>query len=180
MKKCVFLDRDGTINVEKDYLHKIEDFEWEYRAKEAIKIIKNKGYIVIVVTNQSGVARGYYDEEAVKKLHKYMNEELKVCQSEIDAFYYCPHHKDGVGKYKKNCDCRKPELGMFEEAFKEFDIDLGKSYIVGDKRSDLIAGQRLKMSSVLVETGHGLIEKEKLDFKVRIYKNLYDFAKDLV
>lgn len=179
MKKCVFLDRDGTINVEKNYLHKAEDFEWEYKAKEAIKAIKDKGYIVIVVTNQSGIARGYYDEKAVEKLHEYMNEELKKIDSKIDAFYYCPHHPKGIGDYGKECDCRKPELGMFNKAHRDFKIDFKNSYMVGDKQSDLLAAKRLKMKPVLVETGHGLSEKDKIEFDVDVYKNLYEFVENL-
>ncbi|MEG0729906.1 MAG: HAD family hydrolase [Cetobacterium sp.] len=113
MKKTIFLDRDGTINVEKNYLHKIEDFEFENRAIEALKILSDLGYQLIVVTNQSGIARGYYGEEDLEKLNNYMMEELKKNGVEITACYFCPHHLEkGVGRYKVECECRKPNPGM--------------------------------------------------------------------
>lgn len=180
MKKCIFLDRDGNINVEKEYLHKIEDFEFEIGAKEAIKIFKELGYLVVVVTNQSGIARGYYGEDDVENLHSYINNELGKIGAEVDAFYYCPHHPTkGIGEYLKDCACRKPELGMFELARKSLDIDYRDSIIVGDKMSDVEAGLRLGMRPVLVRTGHGLEEEKKGYFDFETYDSLYQFAEKL-
>ena len=179
MKKCIFLDRDGTINVEKDYLHKVKDFEWEEKAKEAIKILKEKGFMVVVVTNQSGVGRGYYGEKDVEKLHEYMDEELDKIGTAVDGYYFCPHHPKGVGEYKKKCNCRKPNTGMFEQAKIDFDIDFEQSYMVGDKRSDLSAANRLQIKAILVETGYGEKEKNNIDFDFKIYKNLFEFAESL-
>ena len=180
MKKCVFLDRDGNINVEKEYLHKIEEFEFIDRAKEAIKIFNDLGYLVVVVTNQSGVARGYYDEESVRELHKHLEAEVKKIGGHIDGFYYCPHHAEkGIGKYKQKCNCRKPEPGMFLQAKADLDIDFSKSIMVGDKLSDVEAGKNLGMRSILVKTGHGMKELNDKEITGEIFETLYDFAKKL-
>lgn len=177
VKKCIFLDRDGNINVEVDYLHKPEDFKFIDGVEKAIKIFNNLGYLVIVVTNQSGVARGYYNEEDVLKLHEHINGELKKTGGKVDGYYYCPHHPNGVEvKYRKKCLCRKPELGMFLEAKKDFDIDFEHSFIVGDKLSDIESGLRLGMESVLVRSGHGKEEEKKLYSKTLVFDSLYDFA----
>ncbi len=155
-RRAVFLDRDGTINVEKDYLHKIEDFEFIPGAPEAIKRLKDAGFLVIVVSNQSGIGRGYFDEHAVDKLHRYVQSELVGYNTSIDAFYFCPHHPEkGVGNYKINCDCRKGEPGMLLQAAKEYDIDLQKSFMIGDKLADIEAGQRAGCQVLLVLTGYG-------------------------
>ncbi|MCK5780172.1 MAG: D-glycero-beta-D-manno-heptose 1,7-bisphosphate 7-phosphatase [Psychrilyobacter sp.] len=177
MKKCVFLDRDGNINVEVDYLHKVEDFKFIEGAIDAIKIFKELGYLVVVVTNQSGVARGYYDESSVLELHNHLQNEVKLIGGDIDGFYYCPHHPEkGIGSYKKKCDCRKPEPGMFYSAKRDLNIDFSKSIMVGDKISDVKGGMNLGMRSILVKTGHGMDEVSKLNFQCEIYDSLYDFA----
>jgi len=180
MKKCIFLDRDGNINVEKDYLYKIEEFEFIDGAKEAIKIFNNLGYLVVVVTNQSGIGRGYYSEDDVKVLHDYLKKEVNKIGGDIDAFYFCPHHpQKGIGKYKLECDCRKPNSGMFLDAKKDLNINFLSSIVVGDKISDVKAGENLGMRSILVKTGHGLKEKQKLNNTCEIYETLYEFAKQL-
>ena len=155
-KRAVFLDRDGTINVEKDYLYKIEDFEFIPGAPEAIKKLKDAGFLVIVVSNQSGVARGYYDEHAVETLHRHIQDELAVFGTSVDAFYFCPHHPDkGIGAYRVDCDCRKGSPGMLLQAAEEHDVDLQQSYMVGDKLADIEAGQRAGCVPILVLTGYG-------------------------
>lgn len=177
MRKCIFLDRDGNINVEVDYLYKKEDFKFIEGAERAIKIFNELGYLVVVVTNQSGIARGYYREEDVKNLHVYINEELSKIGARIDAYYYCPHHpKEGVDMYRKKCRCRKPELGMFLNAKKDYNIDFENSIIIGDKLSDVEAGIKLGMKSILVRSGHGTKEEKKIYSKVEIFDSLYDFA----
>jgi D-glycero-D-manno-heptose 1,7-bisphosphate phosphatase len=161
-RRAVFLDRDGTINVEKDYLHKIEDFEFIPGAPEAIKQLKDAGFLVIVVSNQSGVARGFFSEEDVYKLHQYLQLELRVYGTSIDAFYFCPHHPEkGLRAYKIECDCRKGSPGMLLQAAREYDIDLQKSFMVGDKLADIEAGERAGCKSILVLTGYG----ERVSFK---------------
>lgn len=177
MRKCIFLDRDGNINVEKDYLYRVEDFEFEPGALEAIKIFKELKYLVVVVTNQSGVARGYYTEEDVQNLHRYLGEKSKEAGGSIDAFYYCPHHPEkGIGEYNKECNCRKPGPGMFLEAQKELDVDFEKSIVVGDKMSDVKSGENLGMRGILVRTGHGEKEETKAGVTTEVYDSLYDFA----
>lgn len=152
MKKAIFLDRDGTINIEKDYLYKIADFEFIDGMPSAIQRWNKLGFLVIVVTNQSGIARGYYKEKDVEILHMYINEELSKYNAHIDKFYYCPHHPtEGKGKYLKNCNCRKPKTGLLERAIEENDIDISKSYLFGDKNSDLEAGKKLGIESFLVD-----------------------------
>lgn len=177
MEKIIFLDRDGTINVEVDYLYKKEDFKFEDNADKAIKIFNDLGYKVIVVTNQSGIARGYYREEDLRKLHEHIDEELRKIGAKVSAYYYCPHHPEAtLEEYQIDCQCRKPNLGMFLEAKKDFNISFENAIIVGDKVSDLESGVRLGMRTVLVETGHGLEEVSKIYFKTEIFKNLYEFA----
>ena len=155
-QRAVFLDRDGTINVEKEYLHKVEDFEFIPGAPEAIKRLKDAGLLVIVVSNQSGIARGYFDEQAVETLHQYIQSELADYGTSIDAFYFCPHHPEkGLGPYKVACDCRKGNPGMLLQAAREHDIDLQRSFMVGDKLADIEAGERAGCQSLLVLTGYG-------------------------
>lgn len=155
-KKTVFLDRDGTINIEKNYLYKPEEFEFIKNAPEAIKLLKDHGYQVIVVTNQAGVARGYYTEEDVKHLHTYINEQLRKWDTSIDAFYYCPHHPTaGIGKYRVECNCRKPKTGMFEQACRDFEVDKEHSWMIGDNKGDIEAGKNFGLKTILVRTGYG-------------------------
>ena len=177
-KPAVFLDRDGTINVDKHYLHKIEDFEFLPGALEAIKSLKNAGYLIIVVSNQSGIARGYFDEAAVDRLHEHIQQELKRYGTAIDAFYYCPHHPDkGRGEYKVACDCRKGAAGMLLQAAEEHNIDLGNSFMVGDKLADIEAGAKAGCTSILVLTGYGDSEKLKPGLsKIMQCENLYEAA----
>ena len=154
----VFLDRDGTINEEVNYLHRPEDLRLIGGAAEAIRLLNESGYRVIVVTNQAGVARGYYTEEDVKRLHCYMNVLLGREGAHVDAFYYCPHHPEyGIGIYKRTCRCRKPDIGMFEQAEADLPgkIDRSRSYMIGDKLLDTQAGKRFGVCGILVGTGYG-------------------------
>jgi D-glycero-D-manno-heptose 1,7-bisphosphate phosphatase len=135
MNRALFLDRDGVINVEINYLHKVDDFQFIEGIFELCKKYQNKGYIIIVVTNQSGIARGYYSEEDFNYLTSWMIKEFAKEGVNIKKVYSCPHHPEISG----TCSCRKPEPGMFLEAQKEFDIDLKNSILVGDKESDIEA-----------------------------------------
>ena len=180
MKKAIFLDRDGTINVEKDYIYKSEDLVFEEGSIEALKTFKNLGYILIVVSNQSGIARGYFTEEDLNIFNNNMNEILKKNGVEITEFYCCPHHPDGIGEYKKVCECRKPDNKMIEDAIKKYNIDREKSYMIGDKTSDIGAGLKSNLKTVLVKTGYGLKDMEKVDKnETLIYENLKDFSEIL-
>lgn len=180
MKKAIFLDRDGTINVEKDYIYKSEDLIFEEGTIEALKTFKNLGYILIVVSNQSGIARGYFTEEDLNIFNNNMNKILKKNGVEITEFYCCPHHPDGIGEYKKVCECRKPNNKMIEDAIKKYNIDREKSYMIGDKTSDIGAGLKSNLKTVLVKTGYGLKDMEKVDKnETLICENLKDFSEIL-
>ena len=180
MKKTIFLDRDGTINVEKDYIYKSEDLIFEEGTIEALKTFKNLGYILIVVSNQSGIARGYFTEEDLNIFNNNMNEILKKNGVEITEFYCCPHHPDGIGEYKKVCECRKPNNKMIEDAIKKYNIDREKSYMIGDKTSDIGAGLKSNLKTVLVKPGYGLKDMEKVDKnETLICENLKDFSEIL-
>ena len=180
MKKAIFLDRDGTINVEKDYIYKSEDLVFEEGSIEALKTFKNLGYILIVVSNQSGIARGYFTEADLNIFNNNMNEILKKNGVEITEFYCCPHHPDGIGKYKKICECRKPNNKMIEDAIEKYNIDRAKSYMIGDKISDIGAGLKSNLKTVLVKTGYGLKDMEKIDKnETLICENLKDFSEIL-
>ena len=136
MKRALFLDRDGVINIEKDYLYKIEDFQFIDGIFDLCKYFQNLEYLIFVVTNQSGIARGLYSENDFNKLTNWMKKEFLKHNIKISKVYYCPHHPDITGK----CSCRKPNPGMLLQAQKEFDIDLENSIMIGDKERDILAG----------------------------------------
>lgn len=174
-EKIVFLDRDGTLNEEVEYLHRPEDLVLLPGVVEALRLLKTRGFKLVVVTNQAGVARGYYGEEEVACLHEYMNRLLAQENASVDHFFYCPHHPvHGVGSYKKDCHCRKPETGMFEMAEQFYDVDKAHSYMVGDKLLDVEAGRRYGVRSILVGTGYGSgIAQEIPQGKDRDYYDCY-------
>lgn len=156
LRRAVFLDRDGTINVEANYLIHKEDFAFIPGVPQAIKSLKQAGYLVIVVTNQSGVARGYFSEAQVHELHLYIQQQLATIGTAIDGFYICPHHPtSGTGEYTGECECRKGKPGMLLQAAADFGIDLKASYMIGDKAADLEAGIAAGCRSLLVLTGYG-------------------------
>lgn len=162
-RRAVFLDRDGTINVEKDYLHRVEDFAFIEGAPQAIKRLNDAGFLVIVVTNQSGIARGFFGAEDVDRLHEHIRLQLKAVGAKVDGFYVCPHHPtEGEEFFRKDCDCRKGRPGMLLQAAEAFDIDLGSSWIVGDKTADIEAGLRAGCRPILVQTGYGAAEQSRL------------------
>ncbi len=137
MNRAVFLDRDGTINIDKGYMYKIEDVEFLPGAIEALRMLQEAGYLLIIITNQSGIARGYYTEKDFEELNDYMKAELMTQGVKISGVYYCPHLPNGeVERYRKVCTCRKPATGLFERAVQDFDIDLSASYAIGDKERD--------------------------------------------
>ncbi len=179
MNKVIFLDRDGTINKEVNYLYKTDEFEFIDGAIEAIKTFHELGFKVIVITNQAGVARGYYEEKDVQTLHNYLDKVLQEHNTFIDAYYYCPHHPEGtVEKYSGKCNCRKPEIGMIEQAKMDYDIDLITSIIIGDKESDILTGKNAGIGkTVLVKSGHPIDQGKTVADE--IYDNLYSFSRKL-
>ena len=136
MAKAIFLDRDGVINEDFGYVHRIENFHFMPGVFEALRHFKALGYKLILITNQSGIGRGYYSEEDFQKLTNWMQERLEKEGVRLDAIYYCPHHP------QQGCDCRKPEPGMITQAAKEHGIDLTNSWMIGDKPSDIEAANR--------------------------------------
>jgi len=139
-RPAAFLDRDGVLNVDHGYVHKPEQLEWVKGAPEAVRLLNDAGYYVIVITNQSGIARGYFDDSALKSFHAHMQEKLAAQGAHIDAFYYCPHHPEGVIKsLAVRCHCRKPSPGLLEQAASEWPIDLSASFLIGDKDDDMTA-----------------------------------------
>lgn len=137
INKAVFLDRDGTINEDRHYLYRIEDFVFLPGIVEALRLLQEVGFLLIVVTNQSGIGRGYYTEADFQKLNAWMLEELKRQGVTLTATYYCPHLPDAkISRYRKDCDCRKPRTGLFMQAVQELRIDLARSYAIGDKLRD--------------------------------------------
>lgn len=143
MQKAVFLDRDGVINIDKKYVYKIEDFEFCRGVFEALHHFQSLGYKLIIVTNQSGIGRGYYSEEELQKLTQWMREALLHVNINIDAVYYCPHAPE------ENCACRKPKSGMLEEAIRTFNIDVKDSWMIGDKRSDIEAAYSVGIENTI-------------------------------
>ena len=137
LKPAAFLDRDGVINKDKGYLYKIQEFEWVEGSKQAIKFLNDKNFHVSVVSNQSGIARGYYSEKDVKKLHEYINVELKKIGAQIDDFFISPYHPDIKKKFRNLSHLRKPNTGMLELAFKNWQVDKKNSFLIGDKYSDI-------------------------------------------
>jgi len=152
LKPAAFLDRDGVLNADTGYVHKPEDFRWIDGAIDTIKLLNEKGYLTIVVTNQSGVARGHYPEQAVIDLHAWMNTQLGAQGARIDAFYFCPHHPEGtIAAYRQRCHCRKPAPGMLLRACAQWPIDKAGSFLVGDKESDLKAATAAGIKAYLFD-----------------------------
>lgn len=166
MNKALFLDRDGVINKEKNYLYKIEDFEFIDGVFETCKYFQDNGFLIIIITNQAGIARDKYTEDDYQILTDWMIKEFEKKDIKISKVYHCPHHPDFSG----NCECRKPNPGMILQAQRDFDIDLSQSILVGDKNSDIEAAINagIKMN-YLVETGHKIDENR---MNVNVLANL--------
>ena len=156
VNSAIFLDRDGTINEEMGYINHLDRFRLFEFSAEAIRRFNEMDYRVIVITNQSGVARGYFTEELLQQVHHTMIDRLNAKGARIDAVYYCPHHPDeGSGAYRINCDCRKPRPGMIHKACEEWSIDLESSYMIGDRYKDVVFAKQLQMKAGFVLTGYG-------------------------
>lgn len=154
MNKAVFLDRDGTINVDKGYVYKVEDFEFEKGAIEGLKVLQHSGYQLIIITGQSGIGRGYYLEDDYHKFMEHMYQQLAKHNVRISGEYFCPHHPEkGIGRYEVDCECRKPKTRMLEKAVQDHHIDLPDSWVIGDKTDDIEMGRRAGCRTILVKTG---------------------------
>ena len=170
MKRAIFLDRDGVINKDIDYAHKIKDIIFIEGIFDAIKFFKHNDFLVIIITNQAGLARKLYSLNDYLSTTKWMIKQFEDNGCLIDEIYYCPHHPDYTGP----CNCRKPNIGMINEAKKAFKIDLNRSIIVGDKRSDIVAGKKAGIGlKVLVRSGHPIqpIDSQSADLVVESLKD---------
>ena len=174
---AVFIDRDGTVIKEKDYLRKIKDIELFPQTVRSLKLLKSAGFKLILITNQSGIGRGYLTENKLKNIHVYLQKLLKKKGTGFDAIYYCPHLPDA------GCACRKPNLGLVKLAKTKFKIDLKRSYSIGDHKGDFLLGRNMGGKGIFVLTGHGRHEYAKFmkDRSIprphRIEKNIYSAAK---
>lgn len=153
---AVFLDRDGVLTREKGYVMETAQLELFPYAAKCVCQIKERGFLAIVVTNQSGIARGLFTENELCEMNRFL-----LDKTGIDAVYYCPHHPQGiVKKYAKKCRCRKPETGMLDTACKDFPIDMKTSYMVGDRASDILMGKKAGLKTILLESGYGTARME--------------------
>jgi D-glycero-D-manno-heptose 1,7-bisphosphate phosphatase len=186
MRRAIFIDRDGTISEEVGYVNHISRFKLMERTAAAVSLINSSDFLAVVVTNQAGVARGYFKEGLIIRVHEKMESLLREKNAHLDGIYYCPHHPDvGEEPYRNNCNCRKPKTGMLEAAGKDLDVDISKSFMVGDKISDVEFAHKVGAKGVLVLTGYGRGEYESLDDPPKtkpdyVAEDLYDAVKWII
>ena len=162
MKRAVFLDRDGTLNVDVGYLHRLEDLELFPWTADALRLLKRVGYVLVVVTNQSGIAQGLIAPGFVETCHDEMRRRLQPAGADLDALYYCNHHPRGsINELAIECRCRKPMPGMIEDAARDLDLDPSQSWVVGDKWLDVDLGHAVGARSILVRTGWGADQERR-------------------
>lgn len=162
MRPAVFLDRDGTMVEEVGYLSRVADLRWFPWTIEAIRLLNRAGFLVFVTTNQGGVGLGYYAEDAVREIHERMAADLDGGGATVDGWFYCPHHPDArIEALRVDCDCRKPRAGMVRQAAQRFELDLAKSFVVGDKVSDMGLAKSAGAQGALVRTGYGEFELQQ-------------------
>ena len=165
MQRAIFFDRDGVLNEEVGYLWQVKDFKWIDGARDAIKFCNEQKILTVVVTNQSGIARGFYMAQDVDKLHAFMQQSLSEIGAHIDAFYYCPHHPEGVvEEFSIVCDCRKPKPGLILRACKELNIDPAQSILFGDSKRDIEAAHSANLRDGIFFTGGNLFDAVKENF----------------
>ena len=154
-RPALFLDRDGVINIDRNYIYRVEDFAWVEGAADVIKRFNDKGWWVFVVTNQSGIARGYYTEEQMQTLHDWLNVELEKRGAKIDRIYHCPFHEEGtIPRYTKDSYDRKPKPGMLIRAMTDFPVIKERSFLIGDKQADLEAAKAAGVRGFLFSGGN--------------------------
>ena len=172
-KPAVFLDRDGVLTEEKGYIAAVQNLTIFPYTAECVQKIHQKGYYAIVITNQSGVARGLIAEEALLEMNEYL-----IQQTGVDAVYYCPHHENGiVEKYRKRCNCRKPNTELIERACSKYQIDMQRSFMVGDRACDILLGQNAGVKTILLKSGYetaGLESEVTPDYILKDLRNVID------
>jgi D-glycero-D-manno-heptose 1,7-bisphosphate phosphatase len=162
VKPAVFLDRDGTLIEDVGYLDRLDRIALLPWTVDAIRALNRGGFIVVVITNQSGVARGFFTEAFVEETHGHLGAQLAAGGARIDAYYYCPHHPDGtVAAYRRHCECRKPASGLLDRAVRELDLDPARSFVVGDKWLDVELARAAGARGILVRTGTGATEEAR-------------------
>jgi len=154
-RKAVFLDRDGVLIHDVHYLSNLENIQIYPDVPKGLKRLKNYGYLLVVVTNQSGVARGFFSQDFVRECHEKINQLLEIDQVQLDHLYYCPHHINGLPPLNIECDCRKPAPAMVKRAEKELNLSLQDSFMIGDKRSDVELALNANIKGILLTTGQG-------------------------
>ena len=160
-RPALFMDRDGTVSEEVGYVNHPSRFRLFPYTAEAIKLLNDSGWLAIVVTNQAGVARGYFAEEVILKIHEHLRRDLETSAAKVDAIYYCAHHPSvGEPPYRLDCDCRKPRTGLIDRATADFEIDVERSWVVGDRYSDIELARNAGLHSAFVLSGYGRGEWE--------------------
>jgi D-glycero-D-manno-heptose 1,7-bisphosphate phosphatase len=179
MKSAIFIDRDGTLIEEVGYLKMLEDLRFTYRAVQALEIFHKLGFLNILITNQSAIARGILSPKELSKIHQKLKLLAKEEGGPIDDIFYCPHYPEGrIPPYNTECDCRKPKPGMIFQAKEKHRLDLSRCILIGDKPSDLELARNAGVRGVLVLTGYGN-QTRQLESDVESYPNLYEFARVL-
>lgn len=162
VKPAVFLDRDGTLIEDVGYLSRIEDVHWFPWAIEAIRLLNRAGFLVCITTNQGGIGLGFYGSELVERVHAGMCADVEAAGGRIDALFFCPHHPLAVTEaFRLDCECRKPKPGMIHQAMGRFEIDLARSFVVGDKMADVGLAANAGARGILVKTGYGHAQLER-------------------
>ena len=161
-KPAVFLDRDGTLIHDVGYLSRVDDARWFPWSIEAVRLLNRAGFLVCITTNQGGIGLGFYDEGLVRDVHALMSKDVERAGGRLDGLYFCPHHPQAIREdLRIDCDCRKPKPGMVRQAQSDLDIDLARSYVVGDKMADVGLAVSVGAKGLLVKTGYGHAELER-------------------
>jgi D-glycero-D-manno-heptose 1,7-bisphosphate phosphatase len=155
-RPTVFIDRDGTINKDAGYINSLKNFEMYPFAPQAIKLLKDNGYLVVIITNQAGIGRGIFTEDFLSQVHNKMRVILQKNGTDIDGIFYCPHYKGSkIPAYNIDCDCRKPKTKMIDDAIKLLSVDTSNMFMIGDKHTDIQMGINAKCKTIMVKTGYG-------------------------
>lgn len=178
---AVFVDRDGTLVREVSYLRRVEQIEVLPRVPEAIQLLHQHGLKVVVVTNQSGVARGFLTEDELRRIHQEVERRLARAEAFLDGIYYCPHHpSEGIDPYRVSCECRKPNVGLTQRAATELNLDLGRSYVVGDKYSDMELAARIGAKGLLIQNNKAEGGRRKEEIKFLAVKDFWEAAQWII
>jgi D-glycero-D-manno-heptose 1,7-bisphosphate phosphatase len=178
---AVFVDRDGTLILEVGYLSRLEQIEVLPGAAEAVRLLGQRGIKVVVITNQSGIARGLISEGDLDVIHQELKRRLARCGAFLDGIYYCPHHPtEGRDPYRVTCDCRKPNIGLVRQAVAELNLDLGRSYVVGDQDSDMELAARIGAKGILIQNNKAEGERRKAKMKLLVVKDLLESARWII